>query len=188
VLEGSARKVDEQVRIIAQLIDAATGIHLWPERYDRPLKDIFVLQDEIVQQIVTTLKLQLTLQEQGFLVRKHTNNLEAYDTFLRGAEYFWRLTKEAKVQARSLFKKAVTLDPQYAEAYASLGVTYQIAWNMGWSTDPQNLQRGFELAQQAVALADSLPWAHQVLSFVYFSTNQYQPAVAAAERVYCPRP
>ena len=88
VLEGSVQKASDQVRIVAQLIDTTTGGHLWSERYDRPLKDIFALQDEIVQKIVTTLNLQLTLQEQGVLVRKRTDNLEAYDTFLRGAEYF----------------------------------------------------------------------------------------------------
>jgi TolB-like protein/DNA-binding winged helix-turn-helix (wHTH) protein len=90
VLEGSVRKAAERVRISAQLIDAITGGHLWAERYDRPFKDIFALQDEIVQRIVTTLKLQLTLIEQGYLVRKHTDNLEAYDAFLRGVEYVWR--------------------------------------------------------------------------------------------------
>src|SRR5207247_2683080 len=84
VLEGSVLKADGQVRITAQLIDATTGGHLWSERYDRPLKDLFALQDEIVQKIVTTLKLQLTLEEQGFSMRKHTDNLEAYDAFLRG--------------------------------------------------------------------------------------------------------
>jgi adenylate cyclase len=84
VLEGSVRKADSQVRITAQLIDATTGYHLWSERYDRPLKDIFALQDEVVQKIVTTLKLQLTLWEQGFLVRKRMDNLEAYDYYLRG--------------------------------------------------------------------------------------------------------
>src|SRR2546426_5285846 len=86
VLEGSVLKADDQVRITAQLIDATTGYHLWSERYDRPLKDIFTLQDEVVQKIVTTLRLQLTVQEQGYSVRKHTDNLEAYDFFLRGVE------------------------------------------------------------------------------------------------------
>ena len=95
VLEGSVQKADQRVRITVQLIDATTGYHLWSEQYDRPLTDIFTLQDEIVQKIVTTLKLQLTLQEQGWIVRKHTNNLEAYDAFLRGVEYFSRYTKEA---------------------------------------------------------------------------------------------
>ncbi len=86
VLEGSVRKANDQVRITAQLIDAATESHLWAQRYDRPLKDIFALQDEIVQKIVTTLKLQLTLREQGYLVRKTTDNLEAYDATCVG----WR--------------------------------------------------------------------------------------------------
>ena len=87
VLEGSVQKAGEQVRIVTQLIDTTTGGHLWSQRYDRPLQDLFALQDEIVQKIVTTLKLQLTLQEQGYVVRKHTDNLEAYDAFLRGLEY-----------------------------------------------------------------------------------------------------
>ena len=121
VLEGSVRKADNQVRITAQLIDATTGGHLWSERYDRPLQDIFALQDEVVQKIVTTLKLQLTLQEQGILVRKTTDNLEAYDYYLRGREHFNRLTQEANAQARQMFEKALELDPQYAEAYAFLG-------------------------------------------------------------------
>jgi adenylate cyclase len=94
VLEGSVQRAGEQVRIVAQLVDTTTDAHVWSERYDRPLKDLFALQDEIVQKIVTTLKLQLSLQEQGVIVRKHTDNLEAYDAFLRGQEYFFRLTKE----------------------------------------------------------------------------------------------
>ena len=84
VLEGRVRKADGQVRVTAQLIDAIQDRHLWSERYDRPLKDIFALQDEIVQKMVTTLQLQLSLQEQGILVKKTTDNLEAYDAFLRG--------------------------------------------------------------------------------------------------------
>src|SRR5262249_37820612 len=100
VLEGSVRKADNQVRVTTQLIDASTGEHLWSERFDRPFKDIFALQDEIVQKIVTTLKLQLTTQEQGYLARKHTDNLEAYDYFLRAIEPFFRFTKEANTQAR----------------------------------------------------------------------------------------
>ena len=146
VLEGSVQKADQQVRINVQLIDATTGYHVWSEHYDRPLQDIFALQDEIVQKIVTTLKLQLTLQEQGIIVRKHTDNLEAYDFFLRGKEYFWRFTKEANAQARQMFEKAVALDPQYAEAYAELGSTYSMEWTLRWNADPQTLERA--LAQR----------------------------------------
>jgi adenylate cyclase len=140
VLEGSVQKAADHVRIVAQLIDTTTGGHIWFERYDRPLKDIFTLQDEIVQKIVTTLKLQLTLQEQGYIVRKRTDNLEAYDTFLRGADYFYPRTKEGNAQARPLFEKTIGLDPQYAEAYAWLGWTYVMVWVQQWDPDPQNLR------------------------------------------------
>src|SRR5262249_9858299 len=88
VLEGSVQKADQRVRITTQLIEATTGFHLWSEQYDRPLQDLFALQDEIVQKIVTTLRLQLTLQEQGYSVRKHTDNVEAYDAFLQGVGYY----------------------------------------------------------------------------------------------------
>ena len=132
VLEGSVRKAEDRVRITAQLIDAATGEHLWAERFDRPFKDIFALQDELVQKIVTTLQLQLTLEEQGIIIRKRTDSLEAYDAVLRGLEYFYRNTKETNVQARQLFEKAVALDSQYAEAYAWLGYTERLSGNSSW--------------------------------------------------------
>jgi TolB-like protein/Flp pilus assembly protein TadD len=182
VLEGSVQKAAGQARITTQLIDAITGYHLWSERYDRPLQNIFALQDEIVQRIVTTLRLQLTLQEQGYSVRKHTDNLEAYDAFLRGVEYFWRYTKESNAQARQLYEKALALDPQYAEAYAWLSDTYYLAWVWGWSADPQTLEQAFALAQKAVTLDDSLPAAHSLLGSVYALQQQYDQAVAEGER------
>ena len=182
VLEGSVQKAGEQVRIVTQLIDTTTDSHLWSERYDRPFKDIFTLQDEIVQKIVTTLKLQLSLQEQGIIVRKRTNNLEAYDYLLRGVEYYWRGTKEASAQARQLFEKALALDSQYAEAYARLGLTYWLEWGYRWSADPQTLERALTLAQQAVTLDDSLPIAHSVLGNVYTWKQQHDQAIAEGER------
>ena len=182
VLEGSVRKSDNQIRVTAQLIDATTGGHIWSERFDRPLKDVFALQDEIVQKIVTTLKLQLTLQEQGYIVRKHTDNLEAYDAFLRGVEYYWRTTKESNGQARQMLEKAIALDPQYAEAYASLGWTYSLEWIWRWSADPQTLERALALVQQALALDDSLPFAHSSLGWLYAQKQQYDQAIAEGER------
>jgi tetratricopeptide (TPR) repeat protein len=140
------------------------------------------LQDEIVQKIVTTLKLQLTLEEHGIIARKHTDNLEAYDYFLRGLEYFWRFTKEANAQAQQLYEKAVALDPQYAEAYAWLSDTYYLAWVWRWSADAQTLERALALAHQAVALDDSLPIAHSLLSLVYALHQQYDQAVTEGER------
>jgi TolB-like protein/DNA-binding winged helix-turn-helix (wHTH) protein/predicted Zn-dependent protease len=181
ILEGSVLKADGQVRITTQLIDASTGYHLWSERYDRPLQNILTLQDEIVQKIVTTLKLQLTLQEQGWIVRKHTDNLEAYDTFLRGQESYFRYTKEANAQARQMYEKAITLDPRYAEAYAWLGRAYILEWASRWNTDPKTLERALALEQQALALDDSLPRAHSFLGMIYAEQQQYDQAIAEGE-------
>ncbi len=182
VLEGSVRRADDQVRISAQLVDAPTDSHIWAERYDRPLKEIFALQDEIVRKIVTTLKLQLTLQEQGILVRKTTDNLEAYDYYLRGMESVWRFTKEANAQAQQMCEKALALDPQYAAAYALLGATYWLSWWNQWNLDLQTLESAFEMEQQAVTLDDSLLAAHEILSRVYLWKKQYEQALAEAER------
>src|SRR4029077_15244225 len=103
VLEGSVRKTAEHLRITVELIDATTDHPLWTEQYDRPFQNLFGVQDEIVQKIVTTLKLQLTLEEQGIHIGKHTDNLEAYDAVLRGEGYRMRYTKEATAQAQQLF-------------------------------------------------------------------------------------
>jgi TolB-like protein/Tfp pilus assembly protein PilF len=182
VLEGSVQKAADRVRIVAQLVDTTTGGHLWSQRYDRPLNDIFALQDEIVQKIVTTLKLQLSLQEQGYIVRKHTDNPEAYDYWLRAVEYFLRFSKEPNARARQMSEKALALDPQYADPYAGLGWTYWIEWAWRWSPNSQNLERAFELAQRAIALDDSLPNAHSLLSCVYAQKQQPDQAIAEGER------
>jgi adenylate cyclase len=121
VLEGSVQKASEQVRIVAQLIDTTTGGYLWLERYDRPLKEIFALQDDIVQKIVTTLKLQLSLIEQEALMYKTTENLEVYDYYVRAFEYCCRFTKEANAKGRQLYEKAIELDPQVRGRVCSLG-------------------------------------------------------------------
>ena len=185
VLEGSVRKAGDQVRVTAQLIDAVQDSHLWSERYDRPLQDLFALQDEIVQKIVTTLKLQLTLTGQGLLVRKHTENLEAYDYYLRGTEAQARAIlegkQEANEQARQMFEHVLELDPTFAETYARLGITYLL--DFSWNKDPaQSLERAFELEQKALALDDSLPLVHSQLGWVYLYKRQYEQAIAAAER------
>src|SRR5262249_1323358 len=178
---GSVQRAGEQVRIVAQLVDTTTDAHVWSERYDRPFTDIFALQDEIVRQIVTTLRLQLTLQEQGWMMRKHTDNLEAYDAFLRGMESYRRYTQEANAQARQLFEEALALAPQYAEAYAWLSHTYFVEWAWHWSADPQTLERESTLAHQAVTLDDSLPVAHSSLSYVYALQQQAEQAIAEGE-------
>ena len=185
VLEGSVRRADKRVRINTQLIDATTGRHIWSERYDQELQDIFSMQDEIVQKIVTTLNLQLTLLEQGALGNvgpRDTHRLEAYDCFLRGGALYYRFTREANRQARQMYEQAVALDPQYAKAYVWLGWTHAMDFAHNWSQEPQqSLEQAVELGQRASALDDSLPHVHELLGWLYRWTNPRQ-AVVEAER------
>src|SRR5712692_9768623 len=181
VLEGSVRKAGDQVRITAQLVDATSGAGIWSERYDRPLRDIFSLQDEIVRRIVTTLNLQLDLMQRGTGVRQTTDNLEAYDDFLRGLEYRQKGAEDGNEKARQAFEKAIGLDPKYAQAYAYLGLSYW-DWLNHWIYDPHTLDRAFRLEQQAIALNDSLPIAHMALGETYLFKKQYDQATAEAER------
>jgi TolB-like protein/Flp pilus assembly protein TadD len=187
VLEGSVRKADQQVRITVQLIEAASGYHLWSEQYDRPLKDIFALQDEIMQKVVFALKVKLTAEEQARFRQAPTNNLDAYDFYLRGWEAqlrgFFETKKELTEQARQLYEQAIALDPQYAAAYAGLGWTYFTEWFFEWNPDrAQTLERAFELGQRAVALDDSLSDPHRLLGRVYVWQKQHEQALAEAKR------
>ncbi len=182
MLEGSVRKAGNRVRISAQLIDTATGYHLWADRYDRELQDIFAVQDEVTQKIVAALQVTLTEGEQKRPRRPPTNNLDAYEHFLRGLECYWRRTREANTQARRMFERAIALDPDFAAAHAWLGRAYMIEWAFQWSDDPQIPERAAALAQRAVALDDSLPVAHQTLAYVFLLQKQFAQAIAEAER------
>ena len=132
VLEGSVRRAGDQVRINAQLIDATTGGHLWAERYDGSLSDVFGLQDRITRKIVTVLAVQLTSGEQAVAARKETENTEAYDTFLKGWAQYLRQRPKSFRQAIALFEKAAELDPEYSRVYAALAATYWQAWKRYW--------------------------------------------------------
>jgi adenylate cyclase len=188
VVEGSVRKADNQVRINAQLIDATTGGHIWSERYDRPFKDIFALQDEITQQIVVNLNAEVRQVELERVRRTPTSNLTAYDYLLRGWELRQRFTKEANIQARQMYEKALELDPTYALAYVALGWTYHLEWAWQWSQDPQTLERYFTLAQRALVLDGSLPQAHMLLSQAYLWKRQHELAIAEAEQAVALNP
>jgi adenylate cyclase len=182
VLEGSVRKAGNRVRITAQLVDASTEGHLWAERYDRDLIDIFSLQDEVTQKIVAALTVKLTDDEQERLLQKDTNNLEAYDYNLRGLESLYRWTKESMAEAQQMLEKAINIDPEYASAYSNLGKCYWANWANGWSQDPQSLEQAFELSQRAIALDDSLTSARIVLSDVYLWKKFHDQAIASIER------
>jgi adenylate cyclase len=182
VLEGSVRKAEGEVRITVQLADATTGDELWAERYDRPLRDVFALQDEIVRRIVTTLNLQLALSQKGVVIPRTTENLDAYDDLLRGTEYSISLTKDGNAKAQRLFEKAIELDPKYAAAYAGLGWNYFLGVNFGLDPDPSSLGRGLRLEQQALTLDDSLASAHCCISALDMATEQYDEAAVETER------
>src|SRR6266852_4439913 len=147
----------------------------------RELGVAYVLEGS-VRKIVTTLKLQLTVEQQGWVSRKHTDNLEAYDCYLRGLGYAHSFTKEGNAHARLLWEKAAALDPEYAEAYAQLGRTYYFEWAYHWSDDPQTPRRAFELVRKALALDDTLLMAHSRLGQLYSLQQQYDQAVAEGER------
>jgi adenylate cyclase len=183
VLEGSVQKAGDQVRINTQLIDATTGHHLWAERYDRDLKDLFAVQDEIVQTIVATLAVRIDAEERRRVMRKDTESLEAYDYVLRGWEYFSRTTRSANTQARQMFEKAIELDPRYATAYVGLGRTHLALFQYGWTEfSARALQRTHSLAQKALSLEESNASAHALLGIVYRYRLQYDLATKELER------
>jgi adenylate cyclase len=188
MLEGSVRKGGKRVRITAQLIDTTTGGHQWAERYDRELKDIFTLQDEITQQIVSALGVKFKQIEQERALRKDTANLNAFDYNWRGWWYYQRFTKEDNEQARRMFEKAIEIEPKFADAYAGLGLTYYEQWVRLWSQDPQSLERAFELAKRAIALDDSRSAAYTLLSHVYLWRKQHAQAIAEQEKAIALNP
>ena len=177
MLEGSVRRAGDQVRINAQLIDATTGGHLWAERYDRKLIDVFALQDEIVENIVSALAVALTPSEQLTLTRKYTDSLIAYDHFLRGTEYYFRGTKEENLFSRESFHQAVEIDVGFARAHGMLARTHLRDFANGWSDSRErSLATGNELANKAVSLDESLPQAH----FAVASAARYNKKLAIA--------
>ena len=184
VLEGSVRKAGERVRVSAQLIDCATGGHLWAERFDRDLTDIFAVQDEVTHEIVAALALTLTPSERERLDRRGTDSIEAYDFFLRGRELWRRLTKETNAQAQILLRRAIELDPRFAHAYALLVQVHIQEYSNRWGgPSSQPLKEACDLAQQAVALDDSDPSAHVALGDVYlWMMRRHDEAVAECRR------
>jgi adenylate cyclase len=184
VLEGSVRKSGDRVRITAQLIDGSTGGHLWAERYDRSLTDIFAVQDEVTREIVSTLAVRLTPEERRRLDRKEPENLEAYDYLMRGTEQTFRVSKEANVEACELLQRAIELDPQLARAYSVLSHLHLLMFINSWVEHPElALQRAHELARQAVALEDSDLFARWNLGLVHLWLRQHDMAITAEQYV-----
>ena len=163
--------------------DARKGHHLWAEKYDRELKDIFALQDEITMKIITALEVKLTEGEQARLYRRGTDNIEAYVKALKAIEYHERFNKDDMVVARRMCEEAMALDPEYARPYRVLAMTHLMEPFYGTSTSPrESMERALELAKKAISLDDSHPCGYEVLSYIYLMKRQYEKAIAEAER------
>ena len=183
VLEGSVRKAEDRVRITVQLIDALTGYHIWSESYDRELKDIFALQDEITMKVVTAMQVKLTTGEQARIYGKGTSSLKAYLKFLEAVEPFNLYKKEANVRAKQLLEEAIALDPEFGNAYSFLGDCHLFDALFGWSkSPPKSIKTAFELAQKALSLDDSLAQPYETISKIYVFQRKYEKAIAEAQQ------
>ncbi len=183
VLEGSIQRSGDRIRINAQLIDALTGHHLWAERYDRDVKDIFAIQDEITMKIITALQVKLTSGEMIHVLAKGAKNMDAFTKYLQAVDLWTRLTKETNAQAKKLLEEAIALDPEYPGPYIGLAKTYGMDVFLGTTESPdQSLARAFEFAQKAISLDNTNGAAYSVLSWLYATKKQYEKAIAESER------
>jgi adenylate cyclase len=183
VLEGSVRKAGNRVRVTGQLIDVASGTHVWADRFDRDLNDIFAVQDELTREIIAALKLKLTSEQKDRLSRKTTIDVEAYNLFLRAREQAYLQTKSSNVEARALLERAIALSPDFAAAYACIGFTRLSDYILGkGEAAEQSLQTSLELATRAVEMDDDDPYAHFVLSLVSIWRRNYETARAEVQR------
>jgi adenylate cyclase len=176
-LEGSIRKAGNRVRVTAQLIDGLTGGHLWAERYDRELTDMFEVQDDITQQIVAALKVTLSEAEKSLIVGGGTNDVNAHDSFLRGRELIYGIKRDREMfdQAVACFRRAIEIDPSYAGAYAGLAFSYILDYQNRWSDTPEaSLEEAERLAETAIAKGDQDPFAHYVAAIVAMFKKDYQ--------------
>ena len=167
MLEGSVRKGGDRVRITAQLNDVATGSHLWAERYDRDLADVFAVQDEITEAIVAAIEPQLYAAENFRAQRKAPDSMDAWDLVMRALSHYWRVTRQDNVVAQALLEKAIAIDPNYGQALGVLATSYIFhrAHGLGGHGN-----RGIDAERAALAAirADSEdPWAHAALGYIY---------------------
>ncbi|MBW2608523.1 MAG: tetratricopeptide repeat protein [Deltaproteobacteria bacterium] len=189
VLEGSIRKAGDEIRITAQLIDALSGHHLWAERYDRNLSDIFAVQDEITKKIITAMQVKLTEGEEVRVAAKGTNNLEAYLKYLQANELINRLNSDSNALGKQLAEEAIALDPEYAAPYFILSGAHVMDVWLGASKSPkQSIGKAMKLSQKAIVLDDTFAEAHGFLGFLYSMTRQHDKALAQGEKAVALNP
>ena len=183
VLEGSVQKSSNRLRINVQLIDAIPGQHVWAESYDRDLKDIFGLQDEVILKITSAMSVNLTAGEQARAWAEGTKSLEAYLKLMQGREYLLKGNRESIALARRMAEETIALDPKYADAYAFLGATHMNdVWN-GWTSRPKDsVAKAIEWTQKALTMNDSLADARSRLGVLYSWSGRYDEGIAEAER------
>ena len=189
VLEGSVQRTSERLRINAQLIEASTGRHLWAERYDRKLADLFDIQDDLTQHIVTALDATLLEGEQARTWRKATRNREAYDLYLKGREHHARFTREDMAKAQASLQQALDLDPKFTMPMVWLGWTHYVQGDSGWSPDPkESYRKAVALGRRAVAIDPSLGDAYAMMANVLLTMEKHHEALDAAERALAVSP
>jgi adenylate cyclase len=178
VLEGSVRKSGGELRITAQLVDAVTGNQIWAQRYERALADIFALQDEITANVVATIEPQLYAAEGSRAKQKPPESLDAWDCVTRGLSLVLKMTKDDNAAAQELLKKAIAIDPSYAQAYSLLAFSLSLANSWGWQPPQTVLAPAWDAAQKAIRLDPDNPWAHLALGHVHRQRLELQDAVA----------
>ena len=177
VLEGSVRKEGDRVRITAQLNDVATGGHLWAERYDRHLTDVFAVQDEITTAIVAAIEPQIYAAENFRARRKPPNSLDAWDLVMRALSHYWRVTQQDQAIAQTLLEQAIAIDPNYGQALSVLATSHMRGVHLGWSDIAIVAPQAERAALRAVDVAGDDAWAHTALGSVYFSTRRLDAAM-----------
>ena len=183
VLEGSVQKSGDRIRITAQLIDAATGHHLWAQSYERDVKDLFSLQDDITKHVATALQVQLTDGESARIYSKGTDNLEAYLKVMKGIHHVYRWNKNDNEIGRRLYNEAIALDPEYANAYTLLGWTYRNEAFLEWTpTSAQSYKKALELGQKALSLDEQASAPYMLFAVIYANTRQPHKALEAAKK------
>ena len=180
VLEGSVRKNTDRIRITAQLIDAIKGIHLWAERYDSQLKDIFSIQDKITKKIVSALQAKLTVGEDARILSTGTNNLEAYLKFLQAREYHLRFNKEDNQVSRQLCEEAIAIDPEFGAPYGLLGATHMLDVFIQATKSPkESIEKAIDLTKKAISLGANYQY---LLGWLYVLIKQHDKAVIECQK------
>ena len=183
VLEGSVRRAGDRVRVTAQLIDGKTGQHVWADKYDRELKDIFSVQDEVTWKVVSELAVALTATESERLPRKHTENFEAYNIYLQARRARYVNRQEDHLKAIKMSQQAIDLDPNFAGGYQSLSHLLSKGIRFGWSGSPgEDLDKAYQLAQNAISIDDKFPAAYISLASVYLTQGKQDDALVAANK------